>query len=81
MSEPFADGTASPMAGRDLFGPTTTLKPLGKISIQDGQEALCNQKFMPTFPEGENKKIFANYLRTWQDLGCWHIQSNVVDKD
>ncbi|MBW1901878.1 MAG: hypothetical protein JRJ20_09605, partial [Deltaproteobacteria bacterium] len=39
------------------------------------------QKFMPTFLEGENKKLFADYLRTWHDLGAWHIQFNVVDKD
>jgi len=81
MSEPFADGTASPMAGRDLYGPTATLKSLGKIPTQDANETLCNQKFMPTFLEGENKKLFADYLRTWHDLGAWHIQFNVVDKD
>ena len=27
------------------------------------------------------KKLFADYLKTWYDLGCWHIQCNVVDKD
>ena len=81
MSEPFADGTASPMAGRDVYGPTATLKSLGKIPTQDANETLCNQKFMPTFLEGENKKLFANYLKTWHELGCWHVQFNVANKD
>ncbi len=80
MSEPLADGTASPMAGRDLYGPTATLQSLAKIDVALGNEMLCNQKFMPTFLEGENKEIFANYLRTWYDLGAWHVQFNVVDK-
>jgi len=36
---------------------------------------------MGTFLKGENKKMFAEYLRTWYDLNIWHIQFNVVDKD
>ena len=80
MSQPLADGTASPMAGRDVYGPTATLKSFGKIPTQDANETLCNQKFMPTFLEGESKKVFADYLRTWHDLGCWHVQFNVADK-
>ena len=36
---------------------------------------------MPQFLKDENKKIFSDYLKTWYDLGIWHIQFNVVDKD
>ena len=42
---------------------------------------LFNQKFMPQSLEGENKKLFADYLRTWYDLGIYHVQFNVVDRD
>jgi len=40
-----------------------------------------NQKFLPQFLEGENKKQFINYLRSWCDMGVPHVQFNVVDRD
>jgi len=80
-SEPFADGSISPMAGRDTKGPTATMKSVSKVDPQMANELLLNQKFMPQFLEKENKKLFADYLKTWYDLGCWHVQFNVVDKD
>jgi formate C-acetyltransferase len=80
-SEPLADGTSSPMAGRDTKGPTATLSSVGKLDPLKGNELLLNQKFMPQFLEGENKKLFADYLKTWHDLGCYHVQFNVVDKN
>lgn len=41
---------------------------------------LFNQRFMPAFLEGENKKLFAAYLREWYEKGTIpHIQFNVVD--
>ncbi len=80
-NEPFADGTCSPMAGRDTQGPTATLNSVAKLNPMRAKEMLLNQKFMPQFLEGENKKMFAQYLKTWYDLGCYHIQFNVVDRD
>ena len=40
---------------------------------------LLNQRFLPQFFKGENKRAFAAYLKTWADLGISHIQFNVVD--
>jgi pyruvate-formate lyase len=40
---------------------------------------LLNQKFLPEFLEGENRELFADYLKTWADLGIHHIQFNVAD--
>lgn len=77
--EPFADGTISPYPGMDRKGPTAVIKSMGKISMEFPE--LANQRFMPQFMEGENKRIFADYLRTWADLGNFHIQFNVVDND
>jgi len=76
--EPFSDATLSPMIGRDTNGPTAVLKSCAKI---DPLNQLLNQKFLPQFLEGENKKQFINYLRTWCDMGVPHIQFNVVDRD
>jgi len=78
-SEPFADGVMSPSAGTDKKGPTAVLKSVGKITPTYAY--LFNQKFLPQFLEGENKKLFAQYLRTYHDLGIYHIQFNVVNKE
>jgi len=77
--EAYADGTISPAAGRDKKGPTAVIKSMGKIDPPVSQTG--NQKFMPQFLEGSNKEKFASYLKTWADLGGWHIQFNTVDRE
>ena len=77
--ETFADGTISPYPGMDRNGPTAVIKSVGKVTPTFPE--LLNQRFLPQFLEGENKKLFADYIRTWADLGCWHIQFNVVDDE
>ncbi|MDD5094101.1 MAG: pyruvate formate lyase family protein [Dehalococcoidia bacterium] len=77
--ESFADGSISPMRGRDTNGPTAVLKSVGKVNPK--YSMLLNQKFFPSFLEGKSKASFLAYLRTWADLGCWHIQFNVVDPE
>jgi formate C-acetyltransferase len=79
--EPFADGTVSPQPGTDQKGPTAVIKSCSKIDPLKTYNQLLNQKFLPGFLEGENKEIFANYLRTWADLGNYHIQFNVVNRE
>jgi formate C-acetyltransferase len=77
--ESLSDGVMSPMAGRDNNGPTAIIKSTSKISPT--WSYLSNQKFMPMYLEGDNKKVFADYLRTWSNLGNWHVQFNVVNKE
>ena len=79
-SESFADAVISPSASTDKRGPTAVLKSAGKIPFAT-YPTLLNQKFLPQYLEGENKKIFAQYLRAWADLGIWHVQFNIVSKD
>jgi len=75
---PLSDGTLSPMLGADKNGPTAVLNSIGKIPFMHTQ--LLNQRFMPQFLEGENKKLFAQYLREWYETRTIpHIQFNVVD--
>ena len=75
---PLSDGTLSPMLGADKNGPTAVLNSVGKIPFMHTQ--LLNQRFMPQFLEGENKKLFAAYLKEWHAKGTIpHIQFNVVD--
>ena len=75
---PLADGTVSPMAGADRNGPTAVLNSAAKIPYMHSQ--LLNQRFLPQFLEGENKKLFAAYLQEWHAKGTVpHVQFNVWD--
>ena len=78
-SDSCADAVISPMAGMDKKGPTAVLKSVSKVPVTYNH--LLNQKFLPMFLDGDNKKLFAQYIRTWGELGIHHIQFNVVSKD
>lgn len=78
-ADSFADAVLSPMAGRDRNGPTAVIKSMGKVTPT--WPYLANQKFLPAFLKGENKEKFAAYLKTWADLGNYHIQFNVIGKE
>jgi len=73
---PLADGTRSPMAGKDKHGPTAVLNSVGKVPYMHTE--LFNQRFMPEFLEGDNRKLFADYLKVWHKKDIPHIQFNVV---
>jgi pyruvate formate-lyase/glycerol dehydratase family glycyl radical enzyme len=76
--DPLDDGTRSPMPGADTQGPTAVLNSAGKIPYLHPE--LLNQKFLPQALDGENKRLFAEYLREWHDKGTIpHIQFNVID--
>ena len=75
--ETLADGSLSPYPGMDKSGPTAVINSMSKVKSPFAE--LANQRFMPQFLEGENKKQFAAYLKTWADLGNYHIQFNIID--
>ena len=77
----FADGTLSPERGMDKKGPTATLKSTSKIDPVTTYTLLLNQKFPPQYLEGGYQELFASYLKTWADLGHFHIQFNVIDRE
>ena len=76
---PLADGTRSPMAGKDEHGPTAVLNSVGKVPYMHTE--LFNQRFMPEFLEGDNRKLFADYLKVWHKKDIPHIQFNVVSSE
>jgi pyruvate formate-lyase/glycerol dehydratase family glycyl radical enzyme len=79
-SAPLADGTRSPMAGTDKDGPTAVLNSAAKFPYTHTE--LFNQRFLPVFMEGDNRELFADYLRAWFDTGTIpHVQFNVVGSD
>lgn len=80
--EPFCDN-ASPMMGRDVNGPTATVKSvasMGQASFHDG--ALFNLRFDPKGVEGEKGlQSIAGVIKTYFKHGGEHIQINVVDDE
>lgn len=80
--EPFCDN-ASPMMGRDVSGPTATVKSvasMGQASFHDG--ALFNLRFDPKGVEGEKGlKSIEGVIKTYFKHGGEHIQINVVDNE
>jgi formate C-acetyltransferase len=78
--EPGADSSLAPCAGRDTKGPTAVLNSIRKIPFM--MNDLLNQRFMPMFLEGDNRKLFAHYLRQWYEgMNSYHVQFNVVNNE
>jgi len=77
------DGGISPSQGRDKKGATAVAKSVGKLDlVRVYHGAILNQRFQPSLLEGENKlKLFMQYIRSFMDLGGWHIQFNVIATD
>lgn len=80
--EPFCDAS-SPMMGRDLNGPTSTVKSVAAIDQPDLQEgALFNLRFDPKGVQGaKGRAIIEGVIKTFFQDGGEHIQINVVDNE
>jgi formate C-acetyltransferase len=80
--EPVNDN-ASPMMGRDIHGPTATIKSIASLDqtrFWDG--ALFNLRFDPRGIEGEKGlKIINSIVMTYFKNGGQHIQINVVSDE
>jgi len=79
--DPINDGTISPVNGRDTKGPTAVLKSVGKVDPLTSFNHLLNQRFLPELLEGENRELFAAYLKTWSALGIHQVQFNIADSE
>jgi len=80
QAEPFHDGSISPVQGRDISGPTATVRSVAKVNPLDTGNFLLNQKFIPSFFDPENYGVMKGYLVTLRDMGINHVQFNCVDK-
>ena len=80
--EPFCDAS-SPMMGRDVSGPTATVKSVAAIDqaiLQEG--ALFNLRFDPKGVQGEKGiQTIEGVIKTFFQNGGEHIQINVVDNE
>lgn len=80
--EPLCDA-ASPMMGRDVEGPTATVKSVAAMDQAGLHEgALFNLRFDPKGVQGENgRNIIRGVIKTFFEDGGEHIQINVVDNE
>jgi len=74
---------SSPMMGRDISGPTATVKSVAawdQVNFYDG--ALFNLRFDPRGVKGEKGlEIIEGVIKTYFEEGGQHIQINVVDNE
>ncbi len=80
--EPLCDA-ASPMMGRDINGPTSTVKSVAFMKQESLYEgALFNLRFDPKGVQGEKgRDIIEGVIKTFFADGGEHIQINVVDNE
>jgi pyruvate-formate lyase len=80
--ECLADGTVSPMRGRDSHGPTSVIMSASKIDQVPYQATLMNMKFHPSaLKTMEDLRKLSSLIRTYFGLGGKHMQFNVVTKE
>ena len=76
--QPLSEGI-SPFQGADHKGPTAVLKSAGKIDHLLTGGTLLNQKFSPSFFEGDEAiSKLTSLIRAWFRMDGHHIQFNVV---
>ena len=80
--ECLADGTVSPMRGRDTRGPTAVIRSAAAIDQEPYQATLMNMKFHPSAMKSEaDLRKLSLLIRTYFSLGGKHIQFNVVTRE
>lgn len=76
-----ADGSMSPMQGRDRHGPTAVMRSALKVDQDAYQATLLNVKFHPSaLSSRADLAKLALLIRSYLELGGKHIQFNVVDR-
>jgi formate C-acetyltransferase len=78
---PLADGGLSPAQGRNINGPTATFKSVAKAQYPGMMcGSVLNMRFNPDALKDEvAMRKFAALIRTYFELGGYHVQFNIVD--
>ncbi len=78
--QPLADNS-SPSAGNDRLGPTAIARSVAKLdpaALRNG--TLLNLRFSPQSTAGTGGlRKMASFVRGLCEVGCWHVQFNVID--
>jgi len=81
--QPLADGGISPAAGTEKRGPTAVIRSATKIeAVAASNGTLLNMRLSPSMIDSEERmSSLVSLLRTYNDLGGYHIQFNIVDNE
>ena len=81
--EPLAEGGLSPHQGRNVTGPTATMRSVAKLDhIKLSGGTVLNMRFSPASLNGESKiRKFASLVRTFCETGGSLVQFNIVSTD
>jgi pyruvate formate-lyase/glycerol dehydratase family glycyl radical enzyme len=78
---PLSDGI-SPMQGTDGEGPTAVLKSISKCCLDIYCSPLLNMKLDPSlFRDERGVGDFMGLMKSWHDLGLYHVQFNVISPE
>jgi formate C-acetyltransferase len=79
---PYADGSLSAYPGTDSRGPTAVIKSATKVDLNPALASLFNLKYHPAALNDEDRvKKFWALVKTYAEMGGYHIQFNVVDRE
>ena len=77
-----ADGTVSPMQGRDTHGPTAVMRSALQIDQDPYQATLMNMKFHTSALQSEeDMRKLSSMIKTYFKHGGKHVQFNVVSRE
>jgi pyruvate formate-lyase/glycerol dehydratase family glycyl radical enzyme len=81
--EPIAEGGVSPHQGRNVSGPTATMRSVTKLDQQNlSAGSVLNMRFNPAVLKDEAKmRKFSTLVRTFCETGGSLVQFNIVDTD
>jgi pyruvate formate-lyase/glycerol dehydratase family glycyl radical enzyme len=81
--EPLSEGGISPYQGRNVSGPTATMRSVAKLDhIKLTNGSVLNIRFNPDVLKGESKtRKFASLIRTFCETGGALVQFNIVGGD
>ena len=81
--EPLSEGGISPYQGRNISGPTATMRSVAKLNqVKITAGSVLNMRFNPDVLKGEVKmRKFVSLIRTFCETGGNHVQFNIVSAD
>lgn len=81
--EPISEGGISPYQGRNVSGPTATMRSVAKLNhVKISHGSVLNMRFNPGVLKDESKVMkFASLIRTFCETGGALVQFNIVDTE
>jgi pyruvate-formate lyase len=81
--EPLSEGGISPHQGRNISGPTSTMRSVAKLDhLKLTGGSVFNMRFNPDVVKDSVKlRKFASLIRTFCESGGYLVQFNIIDAD